>query len=655
MDAAESPSPEPGPLLRSMVPAPDEIEPLSMSRIAAAAGEIPWLGDEREMAMRLAYAVGDASVFAEFGCSAGAVEIGVEALRQGAPLIADVRMVVTGIDRRRAARLGTEIRTLIDDPFVADLARQRGITRSAQAMLSQAAALNGTVVVIGNAPTALLALLDMIDAGVTRPALILGFPVGYVAAVESKAELEQRPVPYITMRGHRGGTPMAVSAANTLLRLATKADGVVPNDPPEARPLPNPSPHGAGLPARIAIVGVGDDGIAGLGARARALIAAARTIYGGTRQLAMVPDGVARKVNLSTGFSAAFDELASGKLGQGVVVLASGDPMLFGIGSSLAHRLGETATGRFEVIPHPSSVQVALSRLGEPSHDVAILTALARPLRPVLAAAMALQRFAVLLDPQHAAPTVARALLDAGMEDARAVVCERLGGADERIVPGTLSSVAAGSFDPLSLLLVLRTPDAVAGYWRSAIPEAEFAHRGGQITKADVRALAVAALQVRPTDTLWDIGAGSGSVGVEAALSMPAGAVYAVDKSTEQIGFVRTNVVRFRTPQVEPVYGEAPEVLDDLPDPDAVFIGGGGARLPAILDAVMGRLRAGGRLVVTLATLERLAPTLAALQAWSPDLRQIAVAHGVPLADGTRLQPANPIWLIAATKPLAEA
>jgi precorrin-6B C5,15-methyltransferase / cobalt-precorrin-6B C5,C15-methyltransferase len=653
MDAAESPSPEPGPLLRSMVPAPDEIEPLSMSRIAAA-GEIPWRGDEREMAMRLAYAVGDASVLAEFASSGGAVEIGVEALRQGAPLIADVRMVVTGIDRRRAARLGVEVQTRIDDPSVADLARQRGITRSAQAMLSQAASLNGAVVVIGNAPTALLALLDMIDAGLTRPALILGFPVGYVAAAESKAELERRSVPYITMRGHRGGTPMAVSAANTLLRLATKADGVAPNDAPEARPLPNPSPHGAGLTGRIAIVGVGDDGLAGLGARARALISSARTIYGGTRQLAMVPEGTARKVNLSTGYTAAFDELASGEAGDGMVVLASGDPMLFGIGSSLAHKLGDATADRFEVVPYPSSVQVALSRLGEPSHDVAILTALARPLRPVLAAAMALPRFAVLLDPQHTAPTVARALLDAGMEDARAVVCERLGGADERIVPGTLRSAATGSFDPLSLLLVLRSPDEVARYRRAAIPEAEFAHRGGQITKADVRALAVAALQLRPTDTLWDIGAGSGSVGVEAALSMPTGAVYAVDKSTEQIAFVRENAVRFRTPQVEPVYGEAPEVLDDLPDPDAVFVGGGGARLPAILDAVMRRLHIGGRLVVTLATLERLGPTLAALQAWSPELRQIAVAHGVPLADGTRLQPANPIWMIAATKPAAE-
>jgi precorrin-6Y C5,15-methyltransferase (decarboxylating) len=303
------------------------------------------------------------------------------------------------------------------------------------------------------------------------------------------------------------------------------------------------------------------------------------------------------------------------------------------------------------VIPHPSSVQIALSRLGEPTDNVAVLTALARPLRPVLAAAMPLRRFVVLLDSKRTAPVVARALLDAGVEDAEAIVCERLEGTDERVVRGTLSDVAAGSFDPLSLLVVLRSPDEVARYRRSAIPEAEFAHRAGQITKAEVRALAVAALHLRPSDTLWDIGAGSGSVGVEAALGLPRGEVYAVDASAEQIGYVRTNSIRFRTPQVEPVFGEAPDVLIDLPDPDAAFIGGGGKRLGAIVEAVMARLRPGGRIVVTLATLERLGPLLETLKQWRPELRQIAVSHGVPLADGTRLKPANPILLVAATKP----
>jgi precorrin-6Y C5,15-methyltransferase (decarboxylating) len=646
MAAAESPSPEPGPLLRSLVPAPDEIEPLSLSRIAAEAGALPWAGADREMVLRIAYAVGDASVPKDFACSDGAVQIGVEALQRGAPLIADVRMVVVGIDRRRARQLGVDVRTRIDDPVIADLAGKRGITRAAQAMLSQASALTGAVVVIGNAPTALLALLDMIDAGVTRPALILGFPVGYVAAAAAKAELEQRAVPFMTVRGPRGGTPMAVSAANTLLRLATR-------DLPATVPRDGKSPVGPAA-KRIQIVGIGDDGLAGLGERARAALVAARTIYGGTRQLEMVRDTPARKANLSTGYQAALEELVSGRCGDDAVVLASGDPMLFGMGSTLARHFGAATPDRIEVTPHPSSVQVALSRLGEPSDNVAVLSALARPLRPVLAAAMPLRRFAVLLDPEHHAATVARALLDAGMEDAEAVVCERLEGTDERIVRSTLSSIAAAAFDPLSLLVVLRSPKEVARYRRSAIPDQEFAHRAGQITKADVRALAVAALGLRPSDTLWDIGAGSGSVGIEAALGLPRGAVYAVDSSVEQIEFVRSNSVRFRTPHVEPVYGAAPEVLADLPDPDAVFVGGGGRRLIGILDIVLARLQPGGRIVVTLATLERLGPVLDALKPWQPELRQIAIAHGVSLSDGTRLQPANPIWLVAATRPNAE-
>ena len=410
--------------------------------------------------------------------------------------------------------------------------------------------------------------------------------------------------------------------------------------------------EGRGTPGgRIQVVGVGDDGLSGLSDRARNIVASAQTLYGGTRHLAMLSESPARRVNLSTGYADALDELVSGRCGDGAVVLASGDPLLFGIGSTLARHFGTATRDWLEIVPHPSSLQVALSRLGEPSENLTVLTALGRPLRPVVAAAMTVQRFAVLLDPQHDAPTVARALLAAGMEDAHAVVCERLEGADERIVRGTLSSVAAATFDPLSLLLVFRAVEEVAGRRRAAIPEDEFAHRAGQITKAEVRALAIAALQLRPDHVLWDIGAGSGSVGIEAALMLPRGEVYAVDSNVEQIGHIRTNAIRFRTPQVEPVYGTAPEVLDDLPMPDAVFIGGGGRWLGAILDATMARLRPGGRLVLTLATLERLGPTLETLKPWGPELRQIAISHGVPLADGTRLKPANPILLVAATKP----
>ena len=638
-------TPEPGPLLRSLAPAPAAIEPLSLERIAAEAGGLPWTGEVREMALRIAYAVGDASVLADFVCTPGAIEAGVAALRAGAPIVTDVRMVATGIDAARAGSLGVRVIPAIAEPGIAAPARARGITQSAQAILALGDRLNGAVVAIGNAPTALLALLDLVDAGLVRPALVLGFPVGYVAAAESKEELLHRGVPYIAMRGRRGGTPMAVAAANTLLRIATQGTGI------EAPAVPT-----AASTSKITVVGIGDDGLAGLGDRARALIAAARTLYGGARHLELVrAAGVhaSRFVDVGSQFADALDELVTGACGEGSVVLASGDPMLFGIGATLARRLGAEAATRLDVIPHSSSADLAFATLGEPSHDALVLSALARPLRPVLAEAMAAARFAVLLDSAHNASVVARALLDAGMEDAVAAVCEHLGGASQRVVRGTLSSIAESTFDALSVLVVLREAGEVARYRRSAIPEAEFAHRAGQITKADVRALAIAALALRPSDTLWDVGAGSGSVGIEAALALPRGAVYAVDRDSEAVAFVEANRVRFRTPQVEAILGAAPDALAPLPDPDAVFIGGGGASLAAIVDVARARLRGGGRIVITLATLERVAPLLEQLRDCSPSLRQVSVSHGVPLADGTRLDPANPIFLIAATKPEA--
>src|SRR5262249_23340253 len=157
----------------------------------------------------------------------------------------------------------------------------------------------------GNAPTALLALLDLLDAGVARPAVVLGFPVGYVAAAESKDELLKRDVPYIAMRGRRGGTPMAVSAANTLLRLASQG----------ATPAPASLPTAS---STIVVVGIGDDGFAGLGARARTAIERACTLYGGARHLELVRAAgvqVAREVDIGARFAEAVEELVSGACG----------------------------------------------------------------------------------------------------------------------------------------------------------------------------------------------------------------------------------------------------------------------------------------------------------------------------------------------------
>lgn len=399
---------------------------------------------------------------------------------------------------------------------------------------------------------------------------------------------------------------------------------------------------------RITVVGIGDDGPAGIEDHSRAAIASAEVLFGGTRHLAMFVDHPARKVDLSSDFAGA-SSLLEAESSEHQVVLASGDPMLFGIGATLVARLG---AGRVEILPHVSSVQVAFARLGEPMRDVVTLSAHGRELRPVLARAMSCARTAILLDDHNDACAVARALLDGGMEDAEAAVCSHLGGERERIMRARLSQIVAGGpYPSLSLLVVLRDPVEVAAYQRSAIPDEEFAHRDGMITKAEVRALSVAALRLRPSDVLWDVGAGSGAVGIEAALQLPGGNVYAVEHDPAQVAFIRENRVRFRTPQVEAIKGEAAVALATLPDPDAVFVGGGGTALPAIIDACAARLRPGGRLVLNLVAVERVAEVIGQLRVWAPEVTQVSIARGVAIAGATRLDALNPVYIVAVTKP----
>jgi precorrin-8X/cobalt-precorrin-8 methylmutase len=202
--------------------APDAIETLSRERLAAHLRLPPDLTPEQaELAARIAYATGDPAIAEAVRVHPRAVEAGVAALRAGRPIVVDVKMARAGIDRRRAGPLGCRVRCAIDDPLVAARAEAEGVPRAVAAMRRLAPEMDGAVVVIGNAPTALLAVLDLVDAGAARPALIIGMPVGFVAAAEAKGELMARPVPWITVEGTRGGTPAAVAAVNTLLRHAS--------------------------------------------------------------------------------------------------------------------------------------------------------------------------------------------------------------------------------------------------------------------------------------------------------------------------------------------------------------------------------------------------------------------------------------------------
>jgi precorrin-8X/cobalt-precorrin-8 methylmutase len=202
---------------------PSDIVGRSLLLLEARIGDrLPAEHHARRVALMMLYAVGDPDLVEALRVPAAAVSAGVAALRGGCRVVVDVRMVAAAVDRPLLERLGCELTCAIDQPGAAELARQRGITRSAAAFELLAERLRGAVVAIGNAPTALLALLDAVDAGRATPALVVGTPVGLVAAAESKDELLRRAVPAISVRGTRGGSPLAAAALNALLRLAAE-------------------------------------------------------------------------------------------------------------------------------------------------------------------------------------------------------------------------------------------------------------------------------------------------------------------------------------------------------------------------------------------------------------------------------------------------
>ncbi len=370
-------------------------------------------------------------------------------------------------------------------------------------------------------------------------------------------------------------------------------------------------------------------------------IAAAGVVAGARRHLAGVGvPATAQRLELGP-VDAALDSLGDRR----AVLLASGDPGFFGIVRMLRER-GHEPT----VLPARSSVQLLFARLGRSWDDVAVVSAHGRALAPAVNVCRARSAVALLTAP-GAGPAQIGAALDGWPRTL--VVAEDLGGPGERLTTVDATDAGARDWDPLNVVLCLRDPDAVPargwcaggeplpppGGW--ALPDDAFTHRAGMLTKAEVRAVAVARLGPRPGCLVWDVGAGSGSVGVECARF--GAAVLAVERRPDDAVRIAANADRHGV-QVRVVAGAAPAALTGLPRPDAVFVGGGG---PEIVAAVAG---AGPeRIVVALAALDRIAPTRAALHAagYAVEGVQLAASRLAPLPDGAvRLAATNPITLL---------
>lgn len=399
---------------------------------------------------------------------------------------------------------------------------------------------------------------------------------------------------------------------------------------------------------RLAVVGIGLEGLGFMSPRARRLLERAECVVGSRRHLKLA--AIDSRGLEWDGSMPALEATLAGRDGSRTVLLASGDPNLFGIGSTLFGRYG---ADRIDIEPATSSLQLALARAGVPMVGTALLSCHGRPLAAAVGPALGARRFAILTDPKNHPGAVAAALVEAGMEScARLVVAERLGDDEEIVRSGTLDSPPPPPYDPLAVVVVERETGSGP---RIGVDESEYEHDAGQVTKAEARAIAIAALDPARDDVVWDLGAGSGSVAIEAARQADRGAVYAVERDHARMEVLRRNLARHCSWNVDAVEGEAATVMAQLPAPDAVFIGGGGLEIGWLVTASAAAIRrrhaaVPGRLVANLATIESIQETIAACRAASVQWRlsQVQVSRARDLAGRLGWEALNPVHVLAA-------
>jgi precorrin-6Y C5,15-methyltransferase (decarboxylating) len=380
----------------------------------------------------------------------------------------------------------------------------------------------------------------------------------------------------------------------------------------------------------------------------RRLLAAADTVAGARRHLDALVAGK-DTIEITADLSATLDAIGSARsAGRRVVVLATGDPGYFGIGRALAERFGPDV---LDVHPAVSSVAAAFGRIGLPWDDAIVASAHGRPLAEALDAVRFAHKVAVLASPENPPERIGRELERAGGRADRAVVVSDLGLPSEAVHEGPgLEWLAAGAFPGLSVVLLITGTGVrpgplvaspageVEAHVRFGRGEEDFDHRLGMITKSEVRAVVLSRLELATSGVLWDVGAGSGSVGIEAALLAPGVRVISVERSGEDAARIRQNADQHGA-RIEVVEGEAPAALTALPTPDRAFVGGGGL---AVLDAVLEHLNPGGRVVATYAGLERAIGGADRLG----NMVQLSISRGTRLPDSSiRLAALDPVFL----------
>ncbi|MGW4392990.1 precorrin-6y C5,15-methyltransferase (decarboxylating) subunit CbiE [Streptomyces sp. NPDC004685] len=399
----------------------------------------------------------------------------------------------------------------------------------------------------------------------------------------------------------------------------------------------------------MSVVGIGADGWAGLPDATRSELMHAQVLIGGERQLALLPPQcTGRRVPWPSPLRPAVPGLIAAHAGSRIAVLASGDPMFYGIGRTLTEVLG---TAGLRILPHPSSVSYACARIGWPLEDTEVITLVGRPAARLAAVLHEGRRLLVLSADASTPATVAALLTEHGFGPSRMRVLEQLGSEREACADGIAHSWAHPPGDSLNVVAIecRSAPDALRLGAVPGLPDEAYAH-DGQLTKRHVRAATLGVLAPAPGELLWDIGGGSGSVAIEWMRTHPSCRAVTVERDPVRAQRITRNAEHLGVPTLRVITGRAPGNLTELPIPDAVFIGGG-LTVPGLLDACWDALPAGGRLVANTVTLESEALLTERYRRHGGDLVRLAVAHAVPVGGFTGWRQAMPVTQWSVRKP----
>jgi precorrin-6Y C5,15-methyltransferase (decarboxylating) len=397
----------------------------------------------------------------------------------------------------------------------------------------------------------------------------------------------------------------------------------------------------------LSVVGIGEDGLDGLSPAARALVGAAEVLVGGERHLAMIAANGAERLSWERPLAKTVERIQS-RAGKRVTVLATGDPLCYGIGVTLARHFSQD---EMVIIPAPGAVSLAAARLGWPIAEIEVVTLHGRPLSLLSAWLRPGARLVLLSENAETPAAVARYLTDHGFGPSRLIVLEHLGGNRERRIDGMAATWQADGLADLNTI-ALEAEAAPGAGWLARVPglpDDAFQH-DGKLTKREVRAAALALLAPQPRGLLWDVGAGSGAVAIEWLRAEPTARAVAIESNRERVARIALNAAALGVPRLAILEGTAPAALERLEPPDAVFIGGGLSH-PGLAERCWERLKPGGRLVANAVTLEGETQLLALYRQLGGGLSRIAVQRADRVGSFAAWRPLMPVTQWAAVKP----